>query len=263
MTVALLCAALAVLVAPPGRARIRFAATRTAGRQRRRLPVPAAENAMVVLCVPAALVGGLGAFLAASLLTATVRTRMRRNRIARRRTAQRKHLLDGLEIVIAELRVGAHPATAASAAAAECSGSAARAFEIAAARARLGGSAADGVRRGDDAIAAELGRIADAWRIAEEHGLALAELLEAARRDLLARIRFGSRVDSALAGARATAAVLAALPILGIGLGQLMGAAPVRVLLGGGAGAALLVVGTGLACAGLLWSDAITRRVAA
>jgi tight adherence protein B len=91
----------------------------------------------------------------------------------------------------------------------------------------------------------------------------LAELLEAARRDLLARIRFGSRVDSALAGARATAAVLAALPILGIGLGQLMGATPVRVLLGGGAGAALLVVGTGLACAGLLWSDAITRRVAA
>ena len=49
--------------------------------------------------------------------------------------------------------------------------------------------------------------------------------------------------------------------VLGIALGQLMGAAPLLVLFGGGAGAWLLVVGTGLVSVGLLWSDAITVRV--
>jgi tight adherence protein B len=262
MTAALLVAALALLVVPPGRARARFVAVHAPAHPPTRSRRPAAENAVVLLCIPAGILGGVGGLAAAALLSATIRARMRRSRLARHREQQRKHLLDGLEIVIAELRVGAHPAGAASAAAEECAGSAARAFEIASARARLGGSVAEGLRRGDATIAAELGRIAEAWRIAEEHGLALAELLEAARRDLLARIRFGARLDSSLAGARATAAVLAGLPILGIGLGQLMGAAPLRVLLGGGAGAALLVTGTGLTCAGLLWSDAISARVA-
>ena len=40
-----------------------------------------------------------------------------------------------------------------------------------------------------------------------------------------------------------------------------MGAAPLLVLFGGGAGAWLLVVGIGLVSVGLLWSDAITVRV--
>ncbi|WP_068279515.1 type II secretion system F family protein [Aldersonia kunmingensis] len=261
MTAALLFAALALLAFPPNRARTRFAAAHNPASRESRLRMPAAENAVVLLCIPAGLIGGMGGLVASALLAATLRTRMRRSRMARAREVERKHLLDGLEIVIAELRVGAHPASAASAAATECTGSAARAFEIASARARLGGSAADGLGRDDEMIGAELGRIAEAWRIAEQHGLALAELLEAARRDLLARIRFGARLDSSLAGARATAVVLAGLPVLGIGLGQLMGAAPLRVLLGGGLGSILLVIGTGLVCAGLLWSDAITRRV--
>lgn len=261
MTFALLCASLALLVLPPGRARRRYAAVQSPVQPAPRFRVPAAENAVVLLCIPSGIIGGLGGLVSSALLAATLRTRMRRTRRTRSRDEARKHLLDGLEIVIAELRVGAHPVSAASAAAAECTGSAARAFEIASARARLGGSAADGLQRDDATIGAELGRIAEAWRIADQHGLALAELLEAARRDLLARIRFGARLDSALAGARATAGVLAGLPLLGIGLGQLMGAAPLRVLLGGGMGSVLLVIGTGLACVGLLWSDAITRRV--
>ena len=97
--------------------------------------------------------------------------------------------------------------------------------------------------------------------MAERHGLALADLLEAARSDLLGRIRFRQRTEAALAGARATAAVLAGLPALGVTLGQLMGAAPLRVLLGGGLGGVLLVLGTVLACAGLLWTDGIVGRV--
>lgn len=258
MTASLLCAAVAVLAVPPERARFRLGTTRRLGHLR--LPPP--EYLLFALCVPAVLIGGVGALVAALAVSVTARIRIRRSRLDRDRDEQRRQLLAGLDILIAELRVGAHPVAAASTAAAECIGTAARAFEIGAARGRLGGSVADGLRRNDEAIGTELVRIAEAWQIADDHGLALAELLEASRRDLTARIRFRDRTESGLAGARATAAVLAGLPVLGIALGHLMGAAPLRVLFGGGVGAALLVIGTALACAGLLWSDVITRRVA-
>ena len=65
-----------------------------------------------------------------------------------------------------------------------------------------------------------------------------------------------------MAGPRATAMVLAALPAVGVLLGQAMGAAPLAVLTGGGTGGIMLVVGVGLACAGLLWTDAIVAEVA-
>jgi tight adherence protein B len=66
-----------------------------------------------------------------------------------------------------------------------------------------------------------------------------------------------------MAGARATSGVLAVLPVLGIGLGQMIGAEPVRFLFGGGVGGWLLVIGVALSCAGLLWSDRITSGVLA
>jgi tight adherence protein B len=63
-----------------------------------------------------------------------------------------------------------------------------------------------------------------------------------------------------MAGARTTAAVLAGLPVLGVCLGQMIGADPLHFLFSGGAGGWLLVVGVMLACCGLLWSDRITGR---
>ncbi|KDE10065.1 hypothetical protein N505_0128110, partial [Rhodococcus aetherivorans] len=127
--------------------------------------------------------------------------------------------------------------------------------------------AADGLRAaarapGQSGLAASLERLAAAWEVSDRHGLALAQLLTAARSDLSGRMRLRSRTEAGLAGARATATVLAALPALGVALGQMMGAAPVTVLLGDGLGGVLLVVGTVLACAGLLWTDRIATRVA-
>src|SRR5699024_11225229 len=82
----------------------------------------------------------------------------------------------------------------------------------------------------------DLAAPAAAWRLAEQHGLGMADLLETVRDDLTARRDHARRIDAGMAGARATAAVLAALPALGIALGQPMGAAPLSVLLGGGIG---------------------------
>jgi len=101
------------------------------------------------------------------------------------------------------------------------------------------------------------------WQLASDHGLAIATLMRAAQRDIAERQRFSARVSSSMAGARATATILAGLPVLGVLLGQLIGARPLSFLLGGHAGGWLLVVGSVLACGGLLWCDRITDRIGA
>lgn len=253
--------ACAVLAVPSARSRPRLLAVtgREGPRRRLRLPwvVPAALAGLPIVYE----VGGLCAVLAATIVCATVRFRSARRTAAKAKDADLRVVLSSLEVVTAELRVGAHPAAACQTAADESAGSVAAAFRAASARSRLGGSAADGFRIADSRVGTELGRIADIWAVADAHGLALAELLEAARTDLLGRSRFRQRTEASLAGARATATVLAGLPLLGVGLGQMMGAAPLTVLFGGGVGGILLLLGAGLVCAGLLWTDRITGRV--
>jgi Flp pilus assembly protein TadB len=104
-------------------------------------------------------------------------------------------------------------------------------------------------------------RLAVCWQLAQHHGLAIATLMQAAQRDIVERDRFSARVAAGMTGARTTAAVLAGLPLLGVGLGEVIGAGPVRFLLSDGAGGGLLIIGVTLACAGLLWSDRITAGV--
>ena len=99
-----------------------------------------------------------------------------------------------------------------------------------------------------------------AWSLAERHGIPLADLLAGVHDDIRWRVRFGAGVRAELAGPRATAGVLTALPALGVGLGQLMGADPIGVLRGGVLGQALLVVGVGLIGAGRAWTEQILRR---
>ncbi|MEU7766336.1 type II secretion system F family protein [Nocardia sp. NPDC049190] len=261
MSAAMVCLTLSVLVLPASPARRRFARMFTARGQHRKPLQRMVFGTVLPVCGAALLAFGLGPFLAAGLVVGTVGIRVHRATRDRRTHAERGFLLDALEAMIGELRVGAHPSAAAEVAARESRGESARMFAVCAARSKLGGSAAAGLRQPNSAVAVELSRIADAWQVAERHGLALAELLSAARTDLAGRIRFRGRTMAALAGARATAAVLAGLPCLGIALGQLMGASPLRVLFASPAGTVLLPLGAGLACAGLLWTDMIARKV--
>ncbi|GAB2717489.1 type II secretion system F family protein [Nocardia thraciensis] len=261
MSAVFACLALAVALLPAPAGRRRFVRVLGRARAARKVPLRFVIRAGVALVVVGAAVLGVGPLLAVAAAVGTVVVRMRRVGRDRGRAAERVALEEGLDTVVGELRVGAHPSAAAAAAAGEISGAAARAFAVCSARSRLGGSAAAGLRDTDAVIAIELSRIADAWEVAEKHGLALADLLAAARADLLSRRRFRDRTVAALAGARATAAVLAGLPLLGIALGQLLGAAPLRVLLTPGLGTILLPLGTALISAGLLWTDEITRRV--
>ncbi|WP_241387533.1 type II secretion system F family protein [Rhodococcus sp. CH91] len=265
MSATVLCLATALFVFPASSARHRLRRGMPAT-GRRPAPRLLVGGAVIAAAVPFVMWAGATPALAAATVTATMMWRRRSRQRAAEREGHRRMLLSGLDTVIADLRVGTHSADACDTAARETTGPVAAAFRVAAARARLGGSAAHGLRSAAElpesgGVADSLNRVADAWSVSDRHGLALAELLGAARVDLAARLRIRARTEAGLAGARATASVLAGLPALGVGLGQLMGAAPLGILLAGGLGGAMLVAGTTLVCAGLLWTDRIAARV--
>lgn len=209
----------------------------------------------------AAVVLPLPAVLAGTLVAGTAALRYRRHRRNRRGLAECRTLAAALGVLVGELRVGAHPVRALSVAATEAGRTGVSAgLRGLAARARLGGDVCAGLRSiaGPAVLAAQWDRLAVCWQLAVEHGLPMATLMQAAHCDLGERQRFSARVRAAMAGARATAAILAGLPVFGVLLGQLIGAQPVGFLLG--VGGWLLVAGVTLACGGLLWSDRITER---
>ncbi len=195
------------------------------------------------------LAGGTAAWYARSVLAA---------RAARRRDAALSRYTGA---VTADLRAGASlPAALASAAErlpADTPPGLRRALVAAGLVAARGGSisqALDGPG---------LGELAGLIRVGERHGLPLAHLLEQARARQDARRRHASATAAQLKGPQATAIVLALLPLVGIAMGQAMGASPVRLLTGGGLGGVILVAGTGLGCAGFVWCRIILGRAAA
>lgn len=253
--------AAAVLCLPPPAAVARLGALRPG-------PVATWSWRAPGAAVPLLAGGGLGLVLAGPggavaglLVAATVRHR----RAARRREAVTAgtagELAAAVHRMADELAAGAHPATALGGTSAD--GPRARALLApAAAASRLGDDVPQALRRGAEhhpEVRAEVERLAAAWALSDRGGVPLAELLAGAGADLGQRVRFAARVRAELAGPRATALVLTALPTLGLALGQLVGADPLGVLRGGLLGQALLVVGVALAAAGVAWTEQILR----
>ncbi|TGD89615.1 hypothetical protein BayCH28_03130 [Mycolicibacterium sp. CH28] len=245
--------ALAVLVAPPPPRRLGPVARLTGAR----VPVMLVAAALAAVLLSPTAVAGL------TVLGATLIARRRRRDRDRLRTYDGQNLATALETLVGELRVGAHPVHAFGTAATESDGGTGAALRAVAARARLGADVAGGLRAmaAASSVPAQWERLAVCWQLAADHGLAMAALMRAAQRDIIERHRFAARVQAGLAGARATAGILAGLPLLGVLLGQVIGANPIRFLLGGGAGGVLLAAGLILVCAGLLWADRITDRL--
>ena len=221
------------------------------------LPCAAAVAAGLAVVLPVSVVA------ACSVVGVTMWMRRRRQVRVRRRAAESAALQGALDVLVGELRVGAHPVAAFRVAASEVDGAVAASLRAVAARARLGSDVAAGLHSvaRSSPVPAHWERLAVCWQLAQNHGLAIATLMQTAQRDIVERGRFSAKVDAGMTGARTTAAVLAGLPLLGVGLGQLIGAEPVSFLLSGGMGGWLLVIGVALACGGLLWSDHITAQV--
>jgi len=228
--------------------------------RRRRVP---ALGVATLPAVVAAVVLPSATSLSAAVAVATALVRATRAARRRRVSGEAEVLIGALDVLVGELRIGAHPVAAVEAAARESAGPVATALTGIAARARLGADTVSGLSTGvpGSLLDAEWTRLAVAWRLAAEQGIPIGAVMRAAQADIVERQRFRRKVESALAGARASAGILAALPVAGLALGQAIGADPVRFLVSGGVGGWCLLAGVLLLAAGLLWADRIIDRV--
>lgn len=169
---------------------------------------------------------------------------------------QRRHTraMDAVAALVAELQVGAPSGVALARAFAEISDLCPRSL----AAARFGGDIADGLRADAMSVPA-LSGLAAVWRVAEDSGSGLANACAALLQGLRDSEELRRTLDAQLAGPRASARMLSALPLVGLLMGLLLGGNPLVWLLATAPGRLCLLGGVLLNVVGILW----TRRIAA
>ncbi|MFJ8592507.1 type II secretion system F family protein [Streptomyces sp. NPDC093598] len=188
---------------------------------------------------------------------------LRRARLAGRARRDREHRGDAVialcGALAGEVRAGRQPGEALLRAARDCGGLAdAQATVLAAAR--FGGDVPDALATAARQPGAEgLRGLAACWRVAVDQGAGLAAGLDRLAAALRAERDQRSDLRAQLAGARATAVMLAGLPALGLAIGTALGADPLHVLLHTGAGLGCLAAGGVLEGLGLWWVRRIVR----
>ncbi|MFI1168354.1 type II secretion system F family protein [Streptomyces sp. NPDC020801] len=192
---------------------------------------------------------------------------LRRSRLARAARRARERRADAVialcGALAGEVRAGRQPGEALLRATQDSGGLGdARAAVLAAAR--FGGDVPGALAVAARQPGAEgLRGLAACWRVAVDQGAGLAAGLDRLEGALRAERDQRADLRAQLAGARATAVMLAGLPALGLLLGTAMGADPLHVLLHTGAGLGCLVVGGVLEGVGLWWALRIVRRAEA
>ena len=106
------------------------------------------------------------------------------------------------------------------------------------------------------------GELAACFEIAAASGCPLADVLTRFAAQLEVEDDAEAARQTALAGPKATVALLTWLPLLGLGLGVCLGVDPLAMLLGTPFGVAALVAGIGLTVAGRIWSARLVRAAA-
>jgi tight adherence protein B len=102
-------------------------------------------------------------------------------------------------------------------------------------------------------------RLASAIAVSRASGAPLADLLERLDAHLRAVDRTRALAETQAAGARASAALLAAMPVAGLALGAAIGVDPVRVLLHTAPGSVALCSAVALQLGGLAWTARLAR----
>ena len=199
--------------------------------------------------------GGPAIAVAAAALTATV---LRLASVTARRRGmvrQDDEMLAAVRMIICELDAGSRPVAALTAAA---SGASSLATPLLDAAALQSDSGADAARMlCTHPVLAPLGY---AWGMASATGAPLGRVLGQVADDVAARCAVRREVAAVLAGPGASAMLLGGLPLVGLGLGSAMGAAPLATLFGTPAGRVLLCVGIALDCVGMLWVSSVLVR---
>lgn len=104
-----------------------------------------------------------------------------------------------------------------------------------------------------------LARFVAACRLAEQTGAPLADVLERLDGEVRSAERVRASASAHAATAHATAVLLAALPLAGVGLGHAIGTDPLAVLLHTPVGAACALAAVALQLVGLAWTARLAR----
>ena len=202
------------------------------------------------------------AVLLAAAAAAVPRWRQAREGVASRER-ERQRALEALGLLAAELRTGRPPALALAGAAEVAVGGSREALAAAAAAARLGGDVPAALTGTTTAVPTVWRGLATCWTVCTGVGHGLAAGVERLEEGLRAAEEQRRSVEAELAGPRATAALLAGLPLAGIALAAGLGADPLHVLLRTPVGLVCLVVGLGADLLGWLWTRALVARALA
>lgn len=261
-------AAVAVWLAVPRPGALRVTAvtggharrTTTAGPVVHRAPLLGAAGGVVALLTagPVAAVVATAGGLAAGRVLAS-------RRATRERSSERSRAIEACATLAGELRAGRAAAEALTAAQSVAVGPSHVALAAAAAAAAAGGDVAaallahaDGRRA--SAVPELLRALAACWAVCAAAGTGLAAAVERLEEGLRAAEAQRRAVDAELAGPRATAVLLALLPVVGLALAAGLGADPLHVLLHTPAGVVCLLVGVALDALGLLWTARLVAR---
>jgi tight adherence protein B len=250
---AMVCAAVAVLTLLPAPPRLPAASRRPVahwliGPVAGAVVVIGAAGGSVRLVVLAALVAAAGW---AGALFLRHRSRHRESH------ATSARVLESCELLAAELGTGRPPGPALERAAADwphLSG-VAEAFRVGADVPAAFRSAS--TRPG----ASDLRIVAAAWQVAHRTGAGLGDAVDRVTSELRAARTTRRIVDGELASARATARLLAGLPVLALLMGSGTGGDPLGFLFGHPVGLACLAAGLAFVGAGLWWIEVIARDV--
>jgi tight adherence protein B len=182
--------------------------------------------------------------------------------VRRRRevAADQAAVLEVCDLLAAELAAGRPPGAALSAASERWPPLVAAVEAV-----RLGADVPDALRRLADLRpgAADLRWVAGAWQVAQHSGHGLSAALERTASGLRARRRTRRLVDSELASARATARLVACLPLAVLVMGSGAGSDPWTFLVATPVGWVCLAGGLGLIGLGLWWIERLADRAAA